>query len=132
MIGLDTNVLVRYLVQDDPRQAAAANRLVETRCTRESPGFVSQIVLAELVWVLRGAYGYDKSTCVAVLRQILQTAELTVADPATAWAALSDFESGSADFADCLIAHGNHATGCDVTFTFDRNAAAGRYFEVVG
>ena len=115
----------------DPEQAAAANRLLETRCTRESPGFVSALVLAELVWVLRGAYGYDKAICIAVLRRILQTAELSVAEPSLVWAAHSDFEAGSADFADCLIAHGNHAAGCEVTFTFDRKAAAGRYFEQV-
>lgn len=132
MIGLDTNVLVRYLVQDDPEQAAAANLLLETRCTRESPGFVSALVLAELIWVLRGAYDYDKSTCIDVLRRILQTAELRVAEPSLVWAALTDFESGAVDFADCLIAQGNHAAGCEVTFTFDRKASASRYFEQVG
>ena len=61
MIGLDTNVLVRYVVQDDVEQAEAAGRLIEGQCTRESPGLVGGIVLAELVRVLRGAYGYDKA-----------------------------------------------------------------------
>lgn len=129
MIGLDTNVLVRYVVQDDPEQSEVAARLVEGRCTRESPGFVSQLVLAELVWVLRGAYGYDKPVVVSVLRQILQTSELTVDRPALAWAALSDYEKGPADFADCLIGHQNHAAGCAVTFTFDKKAGQSRYFE---
>ena len=132
MIGLDTNVLVRFVVQDDPEQAEAAGRLIENRCTRESPGLVSGLVLAELVWVLRGAYRLEKPVVVSVLRQILQTAELTVDNPALVWAALSDFENGSADFADCLIGHGNHAAGCGATFTFDRKAAQSRYFELVG
>lgn len=131
MTGLDTNVLVRYVVQDNPEQAEAAERLIEGRCTRESPGFVSGLVLAELVWVLRGAYGYEKDVVVSVLRQILQTAELVVDDPALAWAALSDFETGPADFADCLIGQGNHAAGCTVTFTFDKKAGQSRYFELV-
>ena len=132
MIGLDTNVLVRFVVQDDPEQAEAAGRLIETRCTRESPGLVSGLVLAELVWVLRGAYRLEKPVVVSVLRQILQTAELTVDDRAIVWAALSDFENGSADFADYLIGHGNNAAGCAATFSFDRKAAQSRCFELVG
>lgn len=131
MIGLDTNVLVRYVVQDDTTQAEAAGRLLEGQCTRESPGLVNGIVLAEMVRVLRRAYGYEKDLVVTVLRQILQTAELTVEDPAVAWAALSDFETGGADFADCLIAHGNHAAGCNATYTFDKKAAKGRHSKLI-
>lgn len=131
MIGLDTNVLVRYVIQDDPAQAEAAGQLIESQCTPESPGLVSVIVLSELVWVLRGAYGYDKSVVVSVLRQVLQTAELAVEDPGLAWSALADFERTNADFADCLIGHRNHAAGCAETYTFDKKAAHGRYFEMV-
>ena len=61
MIGLDTNVLVRYLTQDDPQQSARANNLIETQCTKNEPGWIALIVLCELVWVLRGAYNYKKS-----------------------------------------------------------------------
>ncbi len=130
MIGLDTNVLVRYIVQDDPRQAAAAARLIEG-CTARSPGFVSVPVLVELVWVLTTAYRHGKALVVAVIRQILRTAELTVEDRDTVLAALREFESGAADFADCLIAHRNHALGCTRTYTFDRRAARGNHFAVV-
>ena len=66
-----------------------------------------------------------------MVRQILQTAELTVEDPALAWAALFDYEKGQADFADCLIGHGNHAAGCTTTYTFDKRARQGQYFESV-
>lgn len=132
MIGLDTNVLVRYVVQDSPTESKAASRLIEGRCTAESPGFIANLVLAEMVWVLRGAYGYDKDIIVIVLRQLLQTAELAVEDQAIAWAALREFEEGSGDFADYLIGHGNHAHGCSATYTFDRKAAKSRYLEILG
>jgi predicted nucleic-acid-binding protein len=94
-------------------------------------GLVSVVVLSEVVWVLRGAYDYDKNVVVSVLRQILQAAELAVEDPAVAWSALADFERTNADFADFLIGHGNHASGCTETYTFDKKAAHGRYFEIV-
>ena len=131
MIGLDTNILARYIVQDHPVQSAAATRLIEGQCSAEAPGFVSVPVLLELVWVLTSAYGYDKAVVVLVIRQVLRTAELAVEDRPVIWAALRDFESGSADFADYLIAHRNHARGCRHTCTFDRRAAQGRYFSLV-
>ena len=131
MIGLDTNVLVRYIVQDDPGQADAAARLIEGRCTARSPGYVSVPVLVELVWVLAGAYRYDRTVVAAVIRQLLRTIELLVEDRDAAWSALREFESGTADFADCLIAHRNRARGCTQTFTFDRGAARGRHFAPV-
>ena len=131
MIGLDTNVLVRYIVQDDPEQAAAAARLIEGRCTARSPGYVSVPVLVELVWVLTTAYRHGKALVVAVIRQILRTAEFTVEDRDTILAALREFESGAADFADCLIAHRNHARGCPRTYTFDRRAARGNHFALL-
>ena len=131
MIGLDTNVLVRYIVQDDVEQAAAATRLIETRCTQQATGYVSVVVLLELIWVLAGAYEYDKSVVASVVGQVLRTTEFTVEDGELVWLALRDFESGGADFADCLIAHRNHSRGCETTFTFDRKAAKRRYFSLV-
>ena len=131
MIGLDTNVLVRYIVQDDPEQAAAAARLIEGRCTARSPGYVSVPVLVELVWVLTTAYRHGKAAVVSVIRQVLRTAEFTVEDRDTVLAGLREFESGAADFADCLIAYRNHARGCTCTYTFDRRAARGNHFDLV-
>ena len=125
MIGLDTNILVRYIVQDDVEQGRAASRLIESQCTAQTPGYIGVPVLVELVWVLTTAYRYRKSVVTSVIRQILTTAGLLVEDEATAWAALREFESSGADFADCLIAHRNHARGCARTYTFDRRAAAG-------
>lgn len=131
MIGFDTNVLVRYIVQDDPVQADAATRLIESRCTAQTPGYVSVLVLMELVWVLTTAYRYKKSTVAAVIAQILRTAEFTVEDRDTVWAALRTIEARTAEFADCLIASRNHARGCAETYTFDRRAARGRYMTLV-
>ena len=131
MIGFDTNVLVRYIVQDDPEQADAATRLVEGRCTAQSPGYVNILVLIELVWVLAAAYRYEKPLVVAVIGQILRTTELVVEDHEAVWSALREFEAGTGDFADCLIAHRNQAHGCVRTFTFDRGAARGRHMTPV-
>ena len=124
MIGLDTNVLVRYIVQDDAGQAKAATRFIEGQCTAHTPGYVSVVVLVELVWVLTTAYRYDRPVVASVIRQVLMTTELLVEDSETAWAALREFETSRVDFADCLIAGRNHARGCARTYTFDRRAAA--------
>lgn len=123
MIGLDTNVLVRYITQDDHEQAEAAIRLIESRCTAESPGYICIPVLAELAWVLAAAYRYEKPLVASVLRQILRTAEFLVEGRDTALAALREFETGSADFVDCWIARLNQERGCTKTYTFDRKAA---------
>ena len=88
MIGLDTNVLVRYIVQDEPAQAARAEALIEAQCSADSPGRVDAIVLCELVWVLESAYGCSRKVVSEVLRTILGSAELAVETPQLAWAAL--------------------------------------------
>ncbi len=131
MIGLDTNILIRYIVQDDEEQALAATHLIENQCTEQSTGFVSVVVLVELVWVLAASYEYGKDVVVAVMRQILQTTEFTVEDGDVVWQALREFETGNADFADCLIAHRNHSKGCATTYSFDHRAARGSYFTLV-
>jgi len=131
MIGLDTNVLVRYLVQDDAAQAFAATRLVESACSEQSTGYISVVVLVELVWVLAAAYEYERDVIASVLGQILRTTEFTVEDGDLAWQAVREFENGNAGFADCLLAHRNRASGCSTTFTFDRKAAKGRHFTLV-
>lgn len=122
MIGLDTNVLVRYIAQDDKVQSARATRLIESECSAAKPGFVGQIVLAELVWVSESRYGASRSEVAAIVRRILGIRQLKVQDPEVAWKALRLFESGKADYADCLIACGAQDAGCERTMTFDRKA----------
>jgi predicted nucleic-acid-binding protein len=123
MIGLDTNILVRYLVRDDAKQAVVAGKLIETRCTDASPGFVSQLVLAELFWVLTRGYDYPKVLLVGVLTKLLTASELKIEDSANAWTALRAYESGNADFADYLIGLCARSAGCETTYTFDKRAA---------
>lgn len=120
MIGLDTNVIVRYLTQDDEEQAARANRLIESRCSHSNPGWIALVVLCELVWVLRGAYRYEKQLVVEVLERLLQAVELQVEDHDLAQQALDSWRDGAADFADYVILHGNARRGCEATWTFDR------------
>lgn len=124
MIGLDTNVVVRYITQDDPDQSNLAGDFIEKYCTRSNPGFVNLIVCCEIVWVLKRAYGYDKTTILAVMKQILQTAELHIENADLVWKALSEFESGNADFSDYLISSINRNNDCSYTVTFDKKAAS--------
>jgi predicted nucleic-acid-binding protein len=131
MIGLDTNVLVRYLVQDDIRQAALATQLIETTLHDDEPGWIAAIVLCELVWVLEGPYDYARSAIASTLQRLLEIARFRVEEPALAWRALDVYKSG-ADFTDALIALGNEHDGCDYTATFDRGAAKLRAMRLLG
>ena len=117
MIGLDTNVLVRYLVQDDAAQARAAAQLIEGVLTAERMGFVSCIVMCELVWVLESAYGFGRTQIVPVLRQLLATVEVRIESADTVALALRSYESDAADFADHLVALLNQNHGCEATYT---------------
>lgn len=132
MKGLDTNVLVRLLTQDDKVQGPAAEAYVRGACSRDSPCFVNRVVLAELVWVLETAYGYPPSTVAEAIERILRTEEFMVEDNDVARSALVAYRRAGADFADALIGRGNKAQGCDATATFDRKAAALEDFELVG
>lgn len=123
MIGVDTNVLVRYLAQDDRAQAAQATRLFETALSPDEPGYISTIVLAELVWVLEGNYGFSREQLATLLDALLRTRQLRFQDTDSASQALRDFTAGKADYVDCLIQRLGAAAGCTHTVTFDRVAA---------
>lgn len=116
MKGIDTNVLVRYLTQDDPEQSRRAARYIEAGTC-----FINCIVLCELLWVLESAYDYPKQVVAQVLEKILMTGEFQVEDHDLAWSALGDYRRTKADFADCLIARRNVAAGCGETGSFDKN-----------
>jgi predicted nucleic-acid-binding protein len=122
VIGLDTNVIVRYVMQDDARQAAQATRLIES-LTPERPGFLSLTTVVELGWVLESAYGLTRAELSEAFESVLRTQELVVEDASVVWQALRLFRATRADFADCLIARGGAAAGCEQTMTFDRAAA---------
>lgn len=122
MIGLDTNVLVRYITQDDPQQSPKATRLIES-LTADAPGYVSVVSVVELVWVLMGCYASTRAEMCEVLETLLRTREVVVAHADTVWKALRVFKEGKADFADCLIERSANEAGCDYTASFDRDAA---------
>jgi predicted nucleic-acid-binding protein len=122
VIGLDTNVLVRYIAQDDPKQSPKATRLLES-LTVERPGYVTVVAIVELVWVLTGCYGSTRNEICAVLETLLRSKELVVAEADTVWQALRVLRKGKVDFADCLIERLANAAGCSHTATFDRDAA---------
>jgi len=124
VIGLDTNVLARYVVQDDRRQSAMATRVIEEECSEKRPGFVAAIVLVELVWVLESCYGSDRAEIGSVVERVLRAKQLVVQDAEIAWKALRLFETSKADFADCLIERIGFAQECEFTFTFDKDAAS--------
>ncbi len=121
MIGLDTNVLVRYAVRDNARQTAVADRLIEA-LDAEMPGFLSHVVLAETWWVLRRAYGFPAERCRAFLATLLDVREIQVQDSDLVRVAL-DRASEGADFADALVTVQAEASGATATVTFDRRAA---------
>jgi len=122
MIGLDTNVLVRYIVQDDPKQSAKATRLIES-LTAAEPGFVSVIALVELVWVLSSFYGWSRDQVAQTLDLLLRSKELIIDRADLVLKAVRVFRAGSADFADCLIECTGAAAGCRQTMTFDVGAS---------
>ena len=121
MIGLDTNVLVRYIMQDDAKQTKLATGLVES-LTAEESGFVPLVAVVELVWVLSSSYELDRLQIVSVLEGLLRTKEVVVENAAIVWRAVRVFKDSSSDFADCLVERSAHAAGCTRTVTFDRGA----------
>ncbi len=120
MIALDTNVLVRYLVEDDVQQAARVTALIDAALRRRERFFVSPIVLCELVWVLRAAYGLRRDEIARALGAILRTAQFVIQDIELAHRALARYESGPADYADYLIAEQAVEAGCAKIATFDK------------
>ena len=132
MIGLDTNVLVRYFAQDEPRQAAAARRLFQTRLTRDDPGHVNVVTLAETCWVLRRLYAAGPAELVQVVENLLAAPTIVVERRALVRKALQAFDASPvAGFSNCLIAQLNGDAGCAQTLTFDRGAAKLAGFELL-
>ena len=123
MIGLDTHVLIRYLVQDDPKQSVVATKFIESKCTEESPCFIGKIVLCELAWVLESNYYQSRSQISKIIEQLLQIGQIEVEDPVVVWGALSDYQNSNIDFPDHLLARVNNSRGCKFTATFDKKAA---------
>lgn len=121
MIGLDTNVLIRYVAQDEPAQAAAATALIEGLSETE-PGYVSLVTVVELAWVLERSYRVPADAIAATVRGLLTAREIVAQEPEVVTRALDRTASG-AGFADAVIAELGTQAGCSHTVTFDRVAA---------
>ena len=130
MIALDTNVLVRFLVEDDEGQSEAAAALIERTIAAEEVLFVSDVVLCELVWVLTGSYRISRNDSAKTMRDLLRATHLTFAEPDQLVRALSAFEKSKGDFADYLIREHARSAGCDAVATFDRALLRERGFAV--
>lgn len=122
MIGLDTNVLARYIMQDDRAQSAKATLLIESLDV-DRPGFVSLVSVVELYWVLTSCYELTNDQVKQALDVLLRTKQIIVDRADEVLRALRLFETGKADFADCLIERTAASAGCEQTMTFDVNAA---------
>lgn len=131
MIGLDTNILVRYFAQDDPVQSCKATVLIEQGLTEQSPGFVSIVALAETVWVLERVYRLRKQEIAIVIERILGADALLVEHEAEVATALTAVWEGRGSFADALIAALNAKAGCSRILTFDRKALRLPGFELL-
>lgn len=121
MIGLDTNVLVRYIMQDDAKQAGLATEMIESLPV-DAPGFIPLVVLIELVWVLSSAFDLVRSQVVQALETLLLTKEVQVENAEVVWRAVRLYRASAADFSGCLIERSAAASGCSRTMTFDRGA----------
>lgn len=131
MIGLDTNVLVRYLVQDDPAQARLATAAIESAAGRGERMRLSATTLCELVWVLESAYEQARADVAHALEQIVRTADFDLEHLDHVRTAIQVYRSTSADFADALIGLVNKAAGCEHTLTFDRSLKRIPQFKVM-
>ena len=122
MIGLDTNVLVRYIMQDNPEQSSKANQLIEN-LTKDKRAYFSHITLVEIIWVLESCYELDKNDVIKVIDGILRSRELCTENSEVLWRAFRLFQQSNADFSDCLISVTGLKDGCKKTYTFDKKAA---------
>lgn len=129
MIGIDTNVLVRYLTLDDADQVERVDRLVQSALERDDPLHIDGIVLCETAWVLRTAYDMPRAKVAEALQRILDTRQFSVENRDSVRRALDAFVEGRGDFADYLIGERNRRAGCRITATFDQTLEGSVLFE---
>jgi predicted nucleic-acid-binding protein len=122
MIGLDANILVRHLAQDDPIQSPKATELIERQLTEDNPGFVSVVAMAETAWVLQRAYGLADRDVAAAIERVLQADVIMVEKEQEVFTAMIALKLGRGSFADALIGALGARAGCSRTLTFDRKA----------
>ena len=131
MKALDTNVLVRYLTQDDPEQAAISTKVIEEAAAKEEKLFLHPLIFCELIWVLESAYGFPKADILRVLERILRTAGFEIHEKDLLWLALADYRSGKGDFSDYYLGRANERAGAKVTLSFDTALKGEPRFEIL-
>lgn len=131
MKGIDTNVLVRYLVQDDVKQSRAATRFIEEECSNASPCYIGLVTLCELAWVLESNYKVARADTLDIIERLLCVEQFTVDQSSVVWRAVSDARTSNADFPDHLVARVAEAAGCESTVTFDKKASNYHGFELL-
>jgi len=122
MTGLDTNILIRYVTQDDVQLTPRANAIMDS-LTAESPGWISLTAMAEFVWVLSRRFKIDRTRIHIVLQQLLVQPNLAIEQQELVRKAAAQYLRGTADFSDYLVACSGEIAGCKETVTFDRKAA---------
>ena len=131
MIGLDTNVLVRYIMQDDPKQSSKATKLIES-LDGDNPGYITIVSVVELYWVLTSSYELTGQQVAQALEAILRTKQFLVERADQVMRALRVFGEGKSDFADCLIERSAAGAGCERTITFDVGASKHAGMTLIG
>ena len=134
MIGLDTNVLVRYLAQDDVTQSAVATRLIERELSAAQPGFISLVMLTELGWVLKRLYGASEAELLDTVADLLASPQFQVENRAVVQAAVLHMRGlkTKAGWTDLLIAQIARAQGCSHTVSFDKTAVRSAGMKFLG
>ncbi len=120
MRGLDTNILVRYLTKDDQAQWQLASNYLEAAQANDEMCLINNIVLCEVVWVLRSVYKFSKTDILKSLDKIIAGNLFTFEDEFAVQTAIEQFRQGNADFSDYLIGQSNQQSGCKETATFDQ------------
>jgi len=129
MIGIDANILLRYLTRDNPPLVKRADFVLEECCSAEKPGFVTTLALAELFWTLRSSYGYERGKLIDVIDGLLNAQELRFEHVDSVCYALEQYRDGFG-FVDAMIGHISTVNGCDTTMTLDKKAAKMANFSV--
>ena len=131
MIGLDTNVVLRYLLQDDAEHSPQANHIFDNQLSSDNPGYINLASILEIVWVMQGRMKKRPAEIAEHLRGILSRDEIVVQNAIQVYEAARALKEGIAEFEDALIGTLNLWSGCSTTITFDRKASRLPYFQQI-
>ena len=131
MIGLDTNVVIRYLMQDEKKQFTSAEKIIESAIDQKKRLHINLVIICEIVWVLSYHYELNRGEVKDFLNKLLHADQIEIENRQLALSAFAEYQNSKADFADCLIGLTNQSTGCHTTYTFDKKAAKLSFFTLL-